>query len=56
MNEKAEKDLSVRTKAFALQELEETSYWLQLLSESGVMPSKQVTAVRAEAAELTAIL
>ena len=39
-----------------LQELEETSYWLELLSDSGVMPAKRLAALRKEADELTAIL
>ena len=39
-----------------LQELEETSYWLELLVESGILPAKRLTDLRYEADELTAIL
>lgn len=39
-----------------LQELEETSYWLELLLESGVMTDKQLTNLLQETNELTAIL
>jgi four helix bundle protein len=39
-----------------LQELEETAYWLELLSDSGVMPAKRLAALRKEADELIAIL
>jgi four helix bundle protein len=40
----------------ALQELEETSYWLELLADAGVCQSGSLTALRAEADELTAML
>ena len=39
-----------------LQELEETAYWLELLSDSGVLPAKRLAALQQEADELTAIL
>ncbi len=39
-----------------LQELDETSYWLELLVGSGVVPAKQLAELRKEADELTAIL
>ncbi len=40
----------------ALQELEETACWLELLVEAEVVPSAQLTALRNEAEALTAIL
>jgi four helix bundle protein len=40
----------------ALQELEETAYWLELLSESGVVNPERLTDLQQEADELTAIL
>ena len=40
----------------ALKELEETSYWLELLSDGGVVPSKRLVSLRTEAEELTKIL
>ena len=40
----------------ALQELEETGYWLELLADAGVCQSGSLTALRAEADELTAML
>src|SRR5437016_14532310 len=39
-----------------LQELEETTYWLELLAESGIVPASQLHDLRQEANELTAIL
>jgi four helix bundle protein len=39
-----------------LQELDETSYWLELLVESGIMPETQLAALIEEANQLTAIL
>jgi len=39
-----------------LQELEETVYWLELLVEAGIVPSRQLECLLAEADELTAIL
>ena len=40
----------------ALQELEETVYWLELLSESGIVDTEKLTGLADEADELTAIL
>jgi four helix bundle protein len=40
----------------ALQELEETGYWLELLSDAGACQPSTVTTLRAEADELTAML
>jgi four helix bundle protein len=40
----------------ALQELEETTYWLELLAESGLINAKRLSALQQEASELTAIL
>jgi four helix bundle protein len=39
-----------------LQELEETQYWLELLSESGIVPADRLSPLLQEADELTAIL
>jgi four helix bundle protein len=39
-----------------LQELEESAYWLELLSESGIVPAARLAELRKEADELTAIL
>ena len=39
-----------------LQELEETSYWLELLAESNIVPQAKLDNLRSEANELTAIL
>jgi four helix bundle protein len=39
-----------------LQELEETSYWLELLSDAGVIPASRLAELRKEADELIAIL
>ncbi len=39
-----------------LQELEETQYWLELLSEAGIVPAGRLAPLLAEADELTAIL
>ncbi len=38
-----------------LQELEETSYWFELLVESGTVPGTRLADLRKEAQELTAI-
>jgi four helix bundle protein len=38
-----------------LQELDETTYWLELLGESGILPSEDLANLRAEANELIAI-
>ena len=40
----------------ALQELDETCYWLELIEKSGIMSVKRLTSLRAEAVELTKIL
>ena len=40
----------------ALQELEETAYWLELLGESETINTKRLTDLKSEADELTAIL
>ena len=40
----------------ALQELEETGYWLELLAESEIMPAGRLADLRRETDELTAIL
>ena len=40
----------------ALQELEETSYWLELLVDARILPEKRLADLRREADELTAIL
>jgi four helix bundle protein len=40
----------------ALQELEETGYWLELLLESGITSAPQLSPLLKEADELTAIL
>jgi len=40
----------------ALQELDETGYWLELLGESGIVKSEMLEPLLAEAGELTAIL
>jgi len=40
----------------ALQELEETGYWLELLADSGVCKAEAVAALRRETDELTAML
>ncbi len=40
----------------ALQELEETAYWLELLGESETISTKRLADLKSEADELTAIL
>jgi four helix bundle protein len=40
----------------ALQELDETSYWLELLAEGEVVTAKKLSSLRRETDELTAIL
>ncbi len=40
----------------ALQELEETGYWLELISESGILPATRLQDLLTESSELTAIL
>ena len=39
-----------------MQELEESSYWLELLVEAGIFPPEKLNALTAEADELMAIL
>jgi four helix bundle protein len=39
-----------------LQELDETSYWMELLIEGGIMPERRLTELLQEANELTAIV
>jgi len=39
-----------------LQELEETAYWLELLIDGGIVPANNLSPLRQEAEELTAIL
>lgn len=39
-----------------LQELEETTYWLELLVEAGIVSVRRLTNLRQEAGQLTAIL
>jgi four helix bundle protein len=38
-----------------LQELDESTYWFELLVESGIVPEKKMSALCAEGGELTAI-
>lgn len=40
----------------SLQELEETRYWIELLADAGIVPTKRVTGLLTEAGELTAIM
>ena len=40
----------------ALQELEETRYWIELLSDSGIVKTERLSDLKKEADELTAIL
>ena len=40
----------------ALQELDETAYWLELLAESGIVKGTRLDPLKSEADELTAIL
>ncbi len=40
----------------ALQELEETTYWLELLADSGIVKTERLADLTKEADELTAIL
>jgi four helix bundle protein len=40
----------------ALQELDETTYWLELLSESGIVPETRLTNLKNEAEELMKML
>lgn len=40
----------------SLQELDETGYWLELLTESGIVPAEKLASLQAETDEPTAIL
>ena len=40
----------------ALQELDETQYWLELISEAAIIPAKRLLSLQHEAGELIAIL
>jgi len=40
----------------ALQELDETIYWLELLTESGIVPEARLTNLKSEAEELMKLL
>src|SRR6185503_14958795 len=40
----------------ALQELDETCYWLELIDKSGIMSARRLASLRSEAIELTKIL
>ncbi len=40
----------------ALQELDETSYWMELIERSGIMKARRLELLRNEAVELTKIL
>jgi four helix bundle protein len=46
----------VSTLGGGLKELEETTYWLELLAEAGVVPEARLAGLLREADELTAIL
>ena len=39
----------------SLQELEESEYWLELLSESGFVPSQRIASIKKETGELKGI-
>ncbi len=39
----------------ALEEADESLYWMELLIESGILPAEKLTALAKEAAELVAI-
>jgi four helix bundle protein len=39
-----------------LQELDETSYWLELLTEGGLVPAEDLTSLKQEAEEIMAML
>lgn len=45
-----------RSNADSLKELEETSYWLELLADSGAVSPKKLTLLLDETSQLTAIL
>jgi four helix bundle protein len=40
----------------ALQELDETAYWLELIGEAGILPMRRLSVLHDEAEELIAIL
>lgn len=40
----------------ALEEADETQYWLELIEEAGLLPKQRLAALAQEATELTAIL
>ena len=54
-DEKGNGDLRGRVKESAVQELDEPSYWLELLVEANLVTPKRLGALLAEADELTAI-
>jgi four helix bundle protein len=51
---KSTADFASKTEG-ALQELDETSYWLELLEESGIFAAERLSSLRTEAEELTKI-
>ncbi len=51
---KSDADFISKTEG-ALQELDETSYWLELLSEANILPAEKLADLRKETDELTAI-
>jgi four helix bundle protein len=53
---RARSDAELVSKVDSLKELEETSYWLELLSESGVVKATKLAALLDETSQLTAIL
>ncbi len=52
---KSDADFISKTEG-ALQELDETQYWLELISEAAIIPEKRLTPLQQEAEELIAIL
>lgn len=42
--------------SIAIEEADESQYWMELLVESGLMPEKKLSALRKEADEIVAIL
>lgn len=51
---KSDADFISKTEG-ALQELDETGYWLELLSEANILPAEKLADLRKETDELTAI-
>lgn len=51
---KSDADFISKTEG-ALQELDETAYWLELLAESNILPAEKLEDLRKETDELTAI-